>query len=561
MSGPVVTGKRALLIGAGRFPRAPELTDLRTPIADANDFEKELQKPNVCGFDTKRLSDPTVQQSQEALDVLFSSATSDQLVLLYFSGHGTLSDAGVLHLCVHDTRLDLLNSTAVSLTWIRNLIDQTRAAQVVIILDCCYSGAARGSLKGDVPTILKTNLGQGRGKYLVTSSTAIEPSAELDGDNNSLFTKWLIHGIASGAADANNDGFITVDELFGYVSKRVTRERPTQTPQSFGFEVRPGEVVIAKSALAPGKSVAPAAGVQLDFLNEVRRSVRAKQLIPFVGMGVYGDGPLGTFGFSRALTVEAGLRSDEPSSVATAAQSLELKSADRDDFLPRFRDALANLANEHETPEAYKLICGLNAPLLVVSATYDNLLESALMKAGKRFVVVAHILNSRDGKLDGRIVVVRPGEKPVHDVMLADALLLDKPEPPLEIDQGKDIIIYKVLGSPFIHDWLPPELGIDTVVVTENDHVRFLGRLDNQYTRVPEAFGRSFQTLRLLFLGYTLDVWHYRLVMQVFGRTKHRRPFAVRQATSPVEELCWRRVDVDLVPADPDTFARTLIGA
>ena len=560
MNGPAVTAKRALLIGAGNFPRARELTGLRTPLADARDLERELQKPDICGFETSRLSDPTVQAAQESIDLLFSGATHEHLVLLYFSGHGTLSETGVLHLCVHDTRLDLLNSTAVSLAWIRNLIDQTRAAQVVILLDCCYSGAARGSLKGDVPTILQTNLGQGRGKYLVTSSTAIQPSAELEGDQNSLFTKWLIHGISTGAADANNDGSITVDELFRYVSAHVTKERPSQSPQSFGFDVRPGEVVIARAAQAKRRSLAPAGAVQLDFLNEVRRSVKGKTLIPFIGMGVYGDGALGTFGFSRALTLEAGLCSDEPSSVATAAQSLELKSADRDDFLPRFRDALVSSAKDHPVPEAYKLICSLDAPLLVVSATYDNLLEEALTKAGKRFVVVAHILNSRDGKLDGRIVVVRPGEPPVHEFMLADAMLLDKPTPPLHIDHTKDVIIYKVLGSPFIHDWLPPEHCIDTVVVTENDHVRFLSRLDNQYTRVPDAFSRSFQTLRLLFLGYTLDVWHYRLVMQVFGRTKHRRPFAVRQATSPVEELCWKRVDVDLVPADPDTFARTLAG-
>jgi hypothetical protein len=63
----------------------------------------------------------------------------------------------------------------------------------------------------------------------------------------------------------------------------------------------------------------------------------------------------------------------------------------------------------------------------------------------------------------------------------------------------------------------------------------------------------------LLFLGYTLDVWHYRLVGRVFGKTEfvksHNCPYAVRQPTSPMEELFRSRLDPIMIPLDSDMLA------
>ena len=52
--------------------------------------------------------------------------------------------------------------------------------------------------------------------------------------------------------------------------------------------------------------------------------------------------------------------------------------------------------------------------------------------------------------------------------------------------------------------------------MTEADYLIFLGRLENQSTRVPTTFSRLFQRYPIVFLGFPMDMWHYRLVGQVF---------------------------------------------
>jgi hypothetical protein len=123
-----------------------------------------------------------------------------------------------------------------------------------------------------------------------------------------------------------------------------------------------------------------------------------------------------------------------------------------------------------------------------------------------------------------------------------------------------DYVIYKPLGPPLLHRYVDSDKEIDTVVITETDNLTFLGRLQNQSTKVPARFHRPLQRHPLLFLGYPLDVWHCRLVMQVFEAVgigpKHASFVAVRQPASPMEELVWKRLGADLLGIDPNVFAK-----
>ena len=64
----------------------------------------------------------------------------------------------------------------------------------------------------------------------------------------------------------------------------------------------------------------------------------------------------------------------------------------------------------------------------------------------------------------------------------------------------------------------------------------------------------------LLFLGYTLDVWQYRLMMLVF-QVANRDPsriktLAVRVPDDAIEEVAWNRLNAQLIRMDPSQFAR-----
>jgi uncharacterized caspase-like protein len=70
----------------------------------------------------------------------------------------------------------------------------------------------------------------GRGKVIITASSANEVSVEKDELQHGVFTYYLIDGL-KGRADLDRDGMVTVDEAYRYVYEQV--------PQATGQEQHP----------------------------------------------------------------------------------------------------------------------------------------------------------------------------------------------------------------------------------------------------------------------------------------------------------------------------------
>ena len=64
---------------------------------------------------------------REVEDFLRSASRQDTL-LLYYSGHGVLDQSNEFFLCARDSRTDRLRSTAVKASDIRQMIDESAAA-------------------------------------------------------------------------------------------------------------------------------------------------------------------------------------------------------------------------------------------------------------------------------------------------------------------------------------------------------------------------------------------------------------------------------------------------
>jgi SIR2-like domain len=190
--------------------------------------------------------------------------------------------------------------------------------------------------------------------------------------------------------------------------------------------------------------------------------------------------------------------------LATAAEYRERFDGSRGPFLKHFRKILEQQSAEVAFPPLLDWLASLGNLSLIVSGTYDRLLEEQLERAGRKYVIVSHVLRSDEGREDGKVLVLRPGLPPEF---CAANLLCFAPD---------ELVLYKPLGSPFLHDGLDPNLYIDTVVVTETDHALFLQRLDSSETGVPNPLRIRFRRSPLLFLGYTMDVWQYRLMMLIF---------------------------------------------
>ena len=133
-----------------------------------------------------------------------------------------------------------------------------------------------------------------------------------------------------------------------------------------------------------------------------------------------------------------------------------------------------------------------------------------------------------------------------------------------------DRVVYKLLGSPCLSDLatIADEFDLhdfDTAVVTEEDHIAFLGDLHSTRTSIPTAFSRRFRKSSVLFLGYNLDTWNYRLVAQVCLAENVRRErlplYAVRQPTSSFERVFWEQLHTRMLEVDVDTFIQSLEAA
>jgi len=247
----VAEHRYAVLIGNATFPHAPKLQTLQAPPYDVDDLNAVLTLSDRGQFDQAFvLTNEPHYEAEKKINRILSQARENDFVLIYYSGHGKLSRAGHLYLASYNTVLDTLESTAISAETIKKCIEVSACNRIVLILDCCFSGAfsdvfQRSSVDDRLQLLSKV-----RSTFIMTSATDIQTATEKEGDRNSVFTKHLIEGIKTGEADHNGDGLITMDELYHYVHKRVQKES-SQKPMEWSINVKGADLVIAKSGREP----------------------------------------------------------------------------------------------------------------------------------------------------------------------------------------------------------------------------------------------------------------------------------------------------------------------
>ncbi|WP_346290923.1 caspase, EACC1-associated type [Sphaerothrix gracilis] len=249
--------KIALLIGVSEYGEG--LTNLPGTQADIQAMQRVLESPDIGGFDAvELLSNPNRTQMERAIEGLFSENRSrDDLILLYFSGHGVRDESGLLYFanCITEKNAQgrILTSTAVSSVALQHYMSQSRSKRQVLILDCCFSGAFANDMraKSDEEIDVKAQLGA-EGRAVLTSSTATQVSYEKEGA--SIYTHYLVEGLKTGAADRNEDGQVTVDELHEYAREKLQEAAPTMQPEIYA--VREGyKILLARAPQGDPKLV------------------------------------------------------------------------------------------------------------------------------------------------------------------------------------------------------------------------------------------------------------------------------------------------------------------
>jgi hypothetical protein len=181
----------------------------------------------------------TLRRTLIAINDRVRAAGRGSVLIVYYSGH---SDALALH----------LGATSLELSELEQLVRGSAAGFRLLIVDACRSGALT-HVKGGTPVapfeVRVDERVAGEGAVFLTSSSASEDSQESDEIKGSFFTHALISGLL-GAADANGDGRVTLDEAYRYAYEATLRASSrtlsgVQHP-TFEYEVRgEGDVVLS----------------------------------------------------------------------------------------------------------------------------------------------------------------------------------------------------------------------------------------------------------------------------------------------------------------------------
>ncbi|MEU8216686.1 caspase family protein [Micromonospora taraxaci] len=255
--------RRALLIGCGTFVDS-SLAQLRSPRRDVKEMSRVLYEAGYVQVFAE--IDCTSRAAQRAVEAFLEGArVDDALNLIYFSSHGLQDRQGKLHFAFTDTEKQYLSATAVGAGWVRDRIYDSRSKSTLVLVDCCFSGSfitgmqARSSGEADVDVLVR-GLPEGSGVAVLTASGEREVSfedIESAVPRASYFTEAVVAGIATGAADLDRDGRITVDELYEYVYYHVMNGPSPQRPRKLGLGEGTMVVAEVRKRLVPALQAAP----------------------------------------------------------------------------------------------------------------------------------------------------------------------------------------------------------------------------------------------------------------------------------------------------------------
>lgn len=220
----------AFLIANQSFRADAGLDPLNGPLNDIAELGKVLGDQERGQFEVHSFADRGRADIMPALEEALNGAERGDMVVLFYAGHGKLDPSGRLCLATADTRASALYSTSIPTAELRNLIGNSRCDSVVLMLDCCYSGAAgREFARGGVADQLAL-MQEAQGLHVLTASTGTQTARELDSGDGGVvmgrFTRAIVDGVRSGDADYDRDGKVSLGNLREHLKKTMRGQTP-----------------------------------------------------------------------------------------------------------------------------------------------------------------------------------------------------------------------------------------------------------------------------------------------------------------------------------------------
>lgn len=282
------TDKWAVLIGIDGYHES--LGELSYCVNDARLMQETLVS-ECCGFplgnivfladDQPKDRQPTFGNIHSWLGTWLSRPGPDDLVLVYFAGHGR-DCGGSGCLAPLDATLDSLPVTGIAIQYVRDMLERCKAARKVFILDACHSGSGRDVCTMTQP--FRTELDSGKGIYTIASCDSDQVSYDWPEKQHGVFTYYLTEAVRQSALP-DTDGNVTLDSIYDWTRQKVLdyssnkrlRQEPVRICRVKGQISIAGRPLSLEQRLAQARSAILAQRATIARLKEEVKNLQAER--------------------------------------------------------------------------------------------------------------------------------------------------------------------------------------------------------------------------------------------------------------------------------------------
>jgi Caspase domain/inactive STAND len=218
-------GKRfALLVGVNRYVDPRTFPTLVGCVNDVQSLKSTLERLSYCEViclhdQAEEGRKPTKENIECELKGLAGLMAAGDTLLVHFSCHGQLhrpaSGDPEPVLILQGVRM---TSQGLPIAQLQEWMQNTGAQQLVLSLDACHAGAAVGRSGGEDEAFVENVYRNSEGFVTIAASRGHQTAQETG--EQGLYTKHLIAGL-QGAADRQNRGFVTTQDIYAYILHQV----------------------------------------------------------------------------------------------------------------------------------------------------------------------------------------------------------------------------------------------------------------------------------------------------------------------------------------------------
>ncbi|MER6029926.1 caspase family protein [Streptomyces sp. NPDC001851] len=309
-------GSRALLIGTGRHLPGSQLPDVPAVSATIRELGRTLV--DTCGLRPENLLPPLLDPKDPiefGNAVVTAARQAEDVLLLYYVGHGLVSPGNELYLATAatDDLAEGLAFKALPYQAVRDAFSNCRARSIIVVLDCCFAGRAHGSF-GTAATDAFA-LASLSGSYVLASASRDEQALALPDEPYTAFTGELLRFLREG--DPGGPPGLTIEGAYRHL-RRVLPLRHLPAPERH-LSGRAGDLVLAANPAAaprhappathapseqPGEPICPYPGLDPFTADDARfffgRAQTTAELLTRLADWAQDDGPVALVGLSGA---------------------------------------------------------------------------------------------------------------------------------------------------------------------------------------------------------------------------------------------------------------------